>query len=83
MKIKNFFFIVLFTLFSVTSFAQTAEDFKQPYPLGKKISPNPNFTGSIWLAPLSEKKNSMYLWLTLLSSRDVAIVGIRTKQDKF
>lgn len=56
MKIKNFFFIVLITLFSVTSFAQTAEDFKQPYPLGKKISPNPNFTGSVWLAPLSEKK---------------------------
>lgn len=36
--------------------AQTAEDFRQPYPLGDKISPNPNFTGEVWLAPLSEHK---------------------------
>lgn len=36
--------------------AQTAEAFRQPYPLGEKISPNPNFTGEVWLAPLTEKK---------------------------
>lgn len=38
------------------AFAQTAETFRQPYPLGKKLSPNPNFTGEVWLAPLSERK---------------------------
>lgn len=41
---------------SVTSNAQTAETFRQPYPLGEKISPNPNFTGEIWLSPLSKQK---------------------------
>lgn len=30
--------------------------FRQPYPLGEKLSPNPNFTGDVWLAPLSEQK---------------------------
>ena len=30
--------------------------FRQPYPLGEKLSPNPNFTGEVWLAPLSELK---------------------------
>lgn len=38
------------------TYAQTAETFRQPYPLGEKISPNPNFTGEVWLAPLSEPK---------------------------
>lgn len=41
---------------SVAAFAQTAETFRQPYPLGKKLSPTPNFSGEVWLAPLSEKK---------------------------
>lgn len=41
---------------SATVYAQTAETFRQPYPLGEKLSPNPNFTGEVWLAPLSEKK---------------------------
>lgn len=41
---------------SVVAFAQTAETFRQPYPLGKKLSPTPNFSGEVWLAPLSEKK---------------------------
>ena len=36
--------------------AQSAEAFRQPYPLGEKISPNPNFTGEVWLAPLSEHR---------------------------
>ena len=30
--------------------------FRQPYPLGEKLSPNPNFTGEVWLAPLSKQK---------------------------
>ncbi len=55
MKIKNIFFMVMLSLLSVSGIqAQTAEDFRQPYPLGDKISPNPNFTGEVWLASLSE-----------------------------
>ena len=42
---------------SVAMYAQSpAEAFRQPYPLGDKLSPNPNFTGEVWLAPLSGKK---------------------------
>lgn len=41
---------------SVAGHAQTAETFRQPYPLGKELSPTPNFTGQVWLAPLNEKK---------------------------
>ena len=41
---------------SVAVCAQNAETFRQPYPLGNKLSPNPNFTGEVWLASLSEKK---------------------------
>ena len=41
-------------LSSVVATAQTAETFRQPYPPGEKISPNSNFTGEVWLAPLSE-----------------------------
>ena len=41
---------------SVAVCAQSAETFRQPYPLGNKLSPNPNFTGEVWLASLSEKK---------------------------
>lgn len=37
-------------------YAQDANSFRQPYPLGDKISPNPNFTGEVWLAPLSEHR---------------------------
>lgn len=56
MKISNLFFMTMLCLFSVTTYAQTAETFQQPYPLGEKLSPNPNFTGEVWLAPLSEQK---------------------------
>lgn len=56
MKIKNLFFIIMLSISSVMVYAQTAETFLQPYPLGDKLSPNPNFTGEVWLAPLSEKK---------------------------
>ncbi|MDO5396231.1 MAG: carboxymuconolactone decarboxylase family protein [Bacteroidales bacterium] len=34
--------------------AQNANNFKQPYELGQKITPNPNFIGDAWLYPLSE-----------------------------
>ena len=60
------------------TYAQTAETFRQPYPLGEKLSPNPNFTGEVWLAPLSERKELNVPML--LSNRDVATVGIRIKQ---
>lgn len=56
MRIKFLFFIVMLSISSVMVYAQTAETFRQPYPLGDKLSPNPNFTGEVWLAPLSEKK---------------------------
>lgn len=56
MKIKNLFFTVILSISTVMVYAQPAETFRQPYPLGEKLSPNPNFTGEVWLAPLSEKK---------------------------
>lgn len=56
MKIKNLFFTTMLSISSVAVYAQSAETFLQPYPLGDKLSPNPNFTGEVWLAPLTEKK---------------------------
>lgn len=56
MKLERFLLISMLCISSVAAFAQTAETFRQPYPLGKKLSPTPNFTGEVWLAPLSEKK---------------------------
>lgn len=57
MKIKNLFFMAMLSVLSVSGiYAQTAEAFRQPYPLGDKISPNPNFTGEVWLAQLSEHR---------------------------
>lgn len=56
MKIKNLFFTTMLSISYLMTYAQTAETFRQPYPLGEKISPNPNFTGEVWLAPLSERK---------------------------
>ena len=57
MNIKNLFFITMVSISSVAMYAQSpAETFRQPYPLGDKFSPNPNFTGEVWLAPLSGKK---------------------------
>lgn len=46
------FIMALFTSFIVM--AQDVNTFKQPYEPGKKITPNPNFTGEAWLLPLSE-----------------------------
>nr|WP_227412388.1 hypothetical protein [Alistipes onderdonkii] len=55
MKIKNLFFMAMSSILSISGIhAQTAEAFRQPYPLGEKISPNPNFTGKVWLAPLTD-----------------------------
>ncbi len=56
MKIKNLFIMAMMSISSFATYAQTAETFRQPYPLGEKLSPNPNFTGEVWLAPLSEQK---------------------------
>lgn len=56
MKLKSIFFTTMLAISSVAVYAQSAETFRQPYPLGNKLSPNPNFTGEVWLAPLTEKK---------------------------
>lgn len=56
MKIKSLFVTTMLAISSVAVCAQSAETFRQPYPLGNKLSPNPNFTGEVWLASLSEKK---------------------------
>lgn len=56
MKIKILFITDMMAISSIAVYAQSAENFRQPYPLGDKLSPNPNFTGEVWLAPLSEKE---------------------------
>ena len=56
MELKRLVLISMLCITSVVAFAQTAETFRQPYPLGKKLSPTTNFTGEVWLAPLSEEK---------------------------
>ena len=56
MNVKNLFLTAMLSISCVGTYAQTAETFRQPYPLGDKISPNPNFTGEVWLAPLSEHR---------------------------
>ncbi len=43
-------------MFSAHAAAQTIETFKQPYPLGSKLSPNPNFTGDVWLSAVTKEK---------------------------
>ena len=47
MKTKNLFIAIMMAISSVTVYAQNAETFRQPYPLGDKLSPNPNFTGEV------------------------------------
>ena len=56
MKTNNLFIAIMMAISSIAVYAQSAENFRQPYPLGDKLSPNPNFTGEVWLAPLSEKE---------------------------
>ncbi|OUN78153.1 4-carboxymuconolactone decarboxylase [Alistipes sp. An54] len=53
---KILFITAMMAISSIAVYAQSAENFRQPYPLGDKLSPNPNFTGEVWLAPLSEKE---------------------------
>ena len=50
--------ITALLLLSIEVMAQNNPEttFRQPYPLGEKLSPNPNFTGEVWLAPLSKQK---------------------------
>ena len=81
MKIKNLFVTTMMAISSVAVYAQSAETFRQPYPLGEKLSPNPNFTGEVWLAPLSEKKELNVPMATSPSSRDAVTAGTRTRQD--
>lgn len=50
---KKWIIAAFAVLSTVMTMAQNAEDFKQPYPLGQKSSSNPNFTGEVWLAPVS------------------------------
>ena len=47
---------VVAVTFSAFATAQTAESFKQPYPLGSKLSPNPNFMGDVWLSAVTKEK---------------------------
>ena len=56
MNVKNLFLTAMLSISCVGASAQPAETFRQPYPLGEKISPNPHFTGEVWLAPLSGHK---------------------------
>lgn len=56
MNVKNLFLTAMLSISCVGASAQLAETFRQPYPLGEKISPNPHFTGEVWLAPLSEHR---------------------------
>lgn len=47
--------VLLAALFiTISTMAQDANSFRQPYELGQKITPNPNFIGDAWLAPLSQ-----------------------------
>lgn len=41
-------------LWALAAMAQNTTDFRQPYPLGEKLPANPNFTGEVWLAPISQ-----------------------------
>jgi len=56
MKTNNLFIAIMMAISSVSVYAQNVETFRQPYPLGDKLFPNPNFTGEVWLASLSEKE---------------------------
>ena len=56
MKIRILSITTMMAISSIAVYAQRAENFRQPYPLGDKLSPNPNFTGEVWLAPVSDKQ---------------------------
>lgn len=56
MNIKSLFLAIILSMASIAVYAQEAESFRQPYPLGTRLSPNPNFTGEVWLSTLSQEK---------------------------
>lgn len=56
MKLNKLFLIATMCALSVKGYSQAEDTFRQPYPLGEKLSPTPNFSGEVWLAPLTEKK---------------------------
>lgn len=56
MNMKFLIIVLLLNMSVLRVAAQSAETFRQPYPLGEKLSPTPNFTGEVWLAPLSKQK---------------------------
>lgn len=56
MKLNKLFLIVTMCALSVKGYSQAEDTFRQPYPLGEKLSPTPNFSGEVWFAPLTEKK---------------------------
>ncbi len=57
---KTILSIVVATMFAATIMAQTAETFKQPYPLGQQLPTNNNFTGKVWLSTVN-KVDSLHL----------------------
>ncbi len=57
---KTILSIVAATMFAATIMAQTAETFKQPYPLGQQLPTNNNFTGKVWLSTVN-KVDSLHL----------------------
>lgn len=54
----KFFLICILVMASNCLYAQNLapEQFRQPYELGQKLSPNPNFSGDVWLSALTEVK---------------------------
>lgn len=56
MKLTRLLFITTIMSLSFHLNAQNVEAFKQPYPYGKELSPNENFSGRVWLAPLTGNK---------------------------
>ncbi len=51
---KTILLMAAATMVAATAMAQTAETFKQPYPLGQQLPVNNNFTGNVWLSTVSQ-----------------------------
>ena len=79
------FAITVLLLLSIGVKAQNNPEmtFRQPYPLGEKLSSNPNFTGKAWLAPLSEQKELNVPMSNVPLNRDAATVGTRIKPVRY
>lgn len=53
---KHLLLVVVMICTSFASgYAQQATSFKQPYALGEELSPNPNFSGQVWLSRISKE----------------------------